>query len=154
MKFLTAIFALALLMILPQFVLAQAQVTTVTCSSKPGERTDCPADTSKGVILAKSTGEAPCLLGKSWGYDDKGVWVSDGCSATFVVRAAGTEQEEKKGIICDVVQPIRFQEIIWRQTDWPRKKSALGRRAYGWEHFGEGHEYIAELVKQLWLQHQ
>ena len=26
-------------------------------------------------------GDAPCLLGRTWGYDDGGVWVSDGCSA-------------------------------------------------------------------------
>jgi len=62
------------------------------CRSKPGERNHCAADTSKGVVLARSTGDAPCLLGKTWGYDDQGVWVSDGCSAVFVVgRAAGEE---------------------------------------------------------------
>ncbi len=64
---------------------------TVTCASKPGERQHCPADTSKGVILAKSAGEAPCLLGKTWGYDDKGIWVSDGCSGEFVVGQAAAE---------------------------------------------------------------
>jgi hypothetical protein len=62
-----------------------AQTAIVTCASKPGERQVCPADTSKGVALARSRGEAACLLGKSWGYDDKGIWVSDGCSAEFVV---------------------------------------------------------------------
>jgi hypothetical protein len=59
----------------------------VSCSSKPGERSDCPADTSKGVALARSTGEAPCLLGKTWGYTDVGVWVSDGCGADFFLGA-------------------------------------------------------------------
>jgi hypothetical protein len=58
---------------------------TITCASKVGERNQCPADTSKGVALMRSSGEAPCLLGKTWGYDDKGIWVSDGCSALFVV---------------------------------------------------------------------
>ena len=62
-----------------------AQATTVTCSSTGTGRQACPADTSKGVILAKSTGTAPCLLGKTWGYDDKGVWVADGCGGVFVV---------------------------------------------------------------------
>jgi hypothetical protein len=33
----------------------------------------------------RSVGEAPCLLGKTWGYDDRGVWVSEGCSGDFVV---------------------------------------------------------------------
>jgi hypothetical protein len=58
---------------------------TVSCSSKVGERNQCPADTSKGVALMRSSGKAPCLLGKSWGYDDQGIWVSDGCSGLFVV---------------------------------------------------------------------
>jgi hypothetical protein len=64
-------------------------VPVLVCKSKPGERIHCNADTSKGVMLARSTGEAPCLLGKSWGYDDTGVWVSDGCSGAFVVGRQG-----------------------------------------------------------------
>jgi len=61
----------------------------VPCTSKVGERQECPADTSRGVVLTRSYGASPCLLGKSWGYTDKGVWVSDGCSADFIV-ARGT----------------------------------------------------------------
>jgi hypothetical protein len=68
----------------------------VSCSSKPGERQHCAADTSKGVALAASSGEAPCLLGKSWGYDDEGIWVSDGCSGEFVVGAELPEPAAKK----------------------------------------------------------
>ncbi len=73
----------------------RASAVTVTCSSKPGERLQCPADTSKGVALARSTGEAPCLLGKTWGYDDHGIWVADGCSGDFVVGQALAEAVEK-----------------------------------------------------------
>src|SRR5512145_1349893 len=40
---------------------------TVACESKPGERAECAADTSKGIMLLRSTGDAPCLLGKTWG---------------------------------------------------------------------------------------
>jgi len=58
---------------------------TVTCASQAGERQHCAADTSAGVALVRSTGTAPCLLGKNWGYDDKGVWVSDGCGGEFVL---------------------------------------------------------------------
>jgi hypothetical protein len=67
----------------------RAQTTTIRCSSKLGERQQCAADTSKGVALARSEGEAPCLLGRTWGYDDASIWVSDGCSGEFVV---GQEQ--------------------------------------------------------------
>jgi hypothetical protein len=73
----------------------------VACASKPGERQQCPADTSKGVALVRSSGEAPCLLGKTWGYDDQGIWVADGCSAEFVVgqelaKAAEARPVKKK----------------------------------------------------------
>ena len=76
-----------------------SQRVRVACASKPGERQHCPADTSKGVVLGRSTGEAPCLLGKTWGYDDKGIWVSDGCSGEFVVgqRRAGGDGEGGRG---------------------------------------------------------
>jgi hypothetical protein len=44
-------------------------------------------------------GSAPCLLGKTWGYDDTGVWVSDGCSGEFVagqtVQAEATPEKLK-----------------------------------------------------------
>jgi hypothetical protein len=67
----------------------------VACASEPGARTDCPANTSAGVVLTRSTGTAPCLLGKTWGYDDHGVWVSDGCSAEFLTGQVGAEGEVK-----------------------------------------------------------
>jgi hypothetical protein len=56
---------------------------SVTCTSEPGRRTHCAADTSGGVALLKSTGPAACLLGKTWGYDSTGVWVMDGCGGEF-----------------------------------------------------------------------
>src|SRR3954468_9363239 len=65
---------------------------TVSCASQPGGRNQCAADTSKGVVLLRSTGQAPCLLGKTWGYEQASVWVSDGCSAEFGT-AAGTAPE-------------------------------------------------------------
>jgi hypothetical protein len=75
---------------------------TVACSAKLGERQHCPADTSRGVTLVRSRGEAPCLLGKTWGYDDTGVWVADGCAAEFafgrdLVEGAVTAPASKKG---------------------------------------------------------
>src|SRR5206468_6099494 len=65
---------------------------TVACASTAGDRKACPANTSGGVALLKSTGAAPCLLGKSWGYDDTGVWVADGCSGVFIVGQAPSAQ--------------------------------------------------------------
>ena len=69
-------------------VAAGEELVTVRCESSGGARQDCPADTSGGVALARSYGKAACLLGKSWGYDNRGVWVSEGCDAEFLVRSA------------------------------------------------------------------
>jgi len=62
-----------------------AEAVTVNCTSQAGERQHCAADTSAGVALQKSTGTGECLLGKTWGYDDSGIWVSDGCGGEFVL---------------------------------------------------------------------
>lgn len=61
------------------------ETVTVSCASGAGERQHCAANTSAGVLMARTTGDGACLLGKSWGYDDAGVWVLDGCSADFIV---------------------------------------------------------------------
>jgi hypothetical protein len=68
----------------------------ISCQSQLGERQRCAADTSSGVALLKSTGTAPCLLGKTWGYDDTGIWVSDGCSGEFLASPAQEEQSKEK----------------------------------------------------------
>ena len=61
----------------------------VHCQSSGDERQYCTANTAAGAILQKSTGSASCLLGNTWGYDDKGVWVKSGCSGDFLVGQAG-----------------------------------------------------------------
>lgn len=89
--------SLAAALALPASALAAAtEPSRVTCSSSPGGREHCAADTSKGVVLEKSSGAAPCLLGQTWGYDQKGVWVTEGCAATFVVGTPD-QGEAKKG---------------------------------------------------------
>jgi hypothetical protein len=69
----------------------------VTCASQPGGRTNCAADTSAGVVLRRSTGEAACLLGKTWGYDQISIWVSDGCSGEFVTGQAVQQEATNAG---------------------------------------------------------
>ncbi len=64
---------------------------TVACESKKGEQRVCLADTSAGVALKKSTGTTDCVLGKTWGYDEAGVWVSEGCGGEFQLGVASQE---------------------------------------------------------------
>jgi predicted porin len=60
---------------------------TVTCSAVAGAREVCPANTAAGVALV--SGLPACVLGRTWGYDGNGIWVSDGCQATFVLTTRG-----------------------------------------------------------------
>jgi len=66
----------------------ESGMTTVTCVSAAGERQHCRANTASGIVMKRSSGAGACLLGRSWGYDDAGVWVQDGCSGEFLVAAA------------------------------------------------------------------
>jgi len=92
--FIRCVLCVAVFFVLAQVLSAQERVT---CASKIGERQSCPADTSNGVILANSSGESACLLGKTWGYDNHSIWVSDGCVGEFIVKGVSTEKPEKKG---------------------------------------------------------
>lgn len=45
-----------------------------------------------GVRLVKKFSDAPCDRGRSWGYDDRGLWVDRGCRAEFDVRVRGRDR--------------------------------------------------------------
>ena len=68
-----------------------AHAAIVTCESDAPARKTCAADTSHGVVLLRATGKSACILGKNWGYDDKSIWIQDGCSGEFVVGKVPTE---------------------------------------------------------------
>jgi hypothetical protein len=79
-----------------QAVKPPALQVRITCSSEIGGREHCAADTSAGVVLIRSFGRAPCLLGRTWGYDGTGIVVSDGCTGEFIAGQAEQQQEEKQ----------------------------------------------------------
>jgi Protein of unknown function (DUF3011) len=67
----------------------QATVSSVvSCVSTGDQRQHCAADTSAGVVMLRPTGETACLLGRNWGYDAQGVWVSEGCGGDFATGSA------------------------------------------------------------------
>ena len=62
----------------------QATVSAVvSCISTGNQRQQCPADTTAGIVMLRQNGENSCLLGRNWGYDAQGVWVSEGCGGEF-----------------------------------------------------------------------
>ncbi len=60
-------------------------VTPLRCSSEDGKRHYCSADTRWGVRLVKQRSGSPCTQGRTWGYDNNGIWVDRGCRADFEV---------------------------------------------------------------------
>ncbi|AMY09074.1 Outer membrane pore protein E precursor [Luteitalea pratensis] len=66
---------------------SQSAATVITCVSTNAERKVCPADTAAGVALLRSTGQGTCLLGKTWGYDTAGIWVTESCGGEFALGA-------------------------------------------------------------------
>ncbi|MBC8063204.1 MAG: DUF3011 domain-containing protein [Chlorobia bacterium] len=54
-------------------------------------------DTSGGVKLVKRLSDAPCTMGRTWGYDRDGVWVDDGCRAEFEVRVRNNDRPGRPG---------------------------------------------------------
>lgn len=65
---------------------SQPDSVTVTCNATGTDRTYCAADTTDGVVLVRSSGTTACVLGRNWGYDQKGIWVSEGCSGEFATK--------------------------------------------------------------------
>jgi len=63
---------------------------TVGCESRDYQQSNCPtaARISRAWIVQQHS-QAPCIEGRTWGWDERGVWVNQGCSAVFGYQAAG-----------------------------------------------------------------
>ena len=70
-----------------------ADETLLTCKSDDGARRHCLGYTGAGVALRQSTGTASCLLGRNWGYDASGVWVTEGCGGEFALGNPAHEEQ-------------------------------------------------------------
>ena len=62
------------------------RVQAVTCNSDDGRRHYCDIDTRRGVRLVRQRSGSPCDQDRTWGYDNRGIWVDRGCRADFEVR--------------------------------------------------------------------
>lgn len=57
----------------------------VTCSSNDNRRTRCEWDERYGQPrINKQLSQARCTAGQTWDYDNRDLWVSNGCRATFI----------------------------------------------------------------------
>jgi hypothetical protein len=129
---------------IPMIGSAYAQANRIACDSRPGDRQHCPADTSAGVALVTTTGTTPCLLGKTWGYDDTGIWVSDGCSGEFVAGQVAKPKSKEKPI--EHIPNLGFLlytgekgEIYFRLFSYARYLNQFGLDSSYVDSFGRSH---------------
>ncbi len=60
---------------------------SVTCSSENSNYKTCAWDSRYGSPrLIEQLSRQSCISGRTWGYDNRGLWVSDGCRARFGPR--------------------------------------------------------------------
>lgn len=65
--------------------------SAIRCESRGGGRTQCPVPVPRGseVFLVSQLPGASCVEGRTWGWDGRGIWVSQGCNGDFEVRRPG-----------------------------------------------------------------
>ena len=59
--------------------------TVFVCKSSSYQQNYCAADTRGGVMMTRQISHSACVQGQSWGYDRRGVWVTQGCEAEFML---------------------------------------------------------------------
>jgi hypothetical protein len=64
---------------------AVAQAADLRCDSRVGHSNYCRVSTAGGVTLRYQHSRFRCDQNDTWGYDRGGIWVANGCSATFRV---------------------------------------------------------------------
>lgn len=65
----------------------QIYTTTINCSSSQYRYQRCPVyGQIVDAYLLNEESFASCQQGRSWGYDQQGLWVDQGCRANFQVR--------------------------------------------------------------------
>ncbi|MFC3229594.1 DUF3011 domain-containing protein, partial [Marinibaculum pumilum] len=78
---------------------AQARNQPVICESQNYGYQHCSMKTSYGVVLVTqiSRGRGECIKGQTWGWDSGGVWVTQGCRASFIQGNWANDFPEARG---------------------------------------------------------
>jgi hypothetical protein len=67
----------------------------ITCSSDNGRRNWCDIGRARDAQLVRQISGSACVQGRTWGVDNRGLWVDSGCRAEFVIgRAPGPPQSQ------------------------------------------------------------
>lgn len=65
---------------------AWAAQDQISCESINYQYRRCPVPNLKRAALVDQLGNQPCQQGRTWGYDNGGVWVNNGCRGVFDIK--------------------------------------------------------------------
>lgn len=111
---------------------------TLRCESGDGRWRLCPLESDGRVDLVRQLSSTPCILDQSWGRDERGIWVAQGCRGEFRVEGDYARGEhvrcESKGgkerrCKASVVKNVR---LIRQLSD----SACIKDRTWGWDRDG------------------
>jgi Protein of unknown function (DUF3011) len=79
-------FALALVVALGAPAVASAQ--QINCESKNYQQEFCATGPIASAWMVAQRSQSPCIQGQTWGFQNNGIWVSQGCAADFAFQVA------------------------------------------------------------------
>jgi len=86
--------------------------SVINCASTGSERQHCTADTSAGVVMLHATADVTCLLGRNWGYDASGVWVTEGCGGEFATGSSTRVVADTSAGSSEVISTTAFTSEV------------------------------------------
>jgi hypothetical protein len=117
-------------MLLP-VVPASGDERTIRCESRRGRYQYCEVDTDNEVQLARELSRRQCVQWRTWGYDERGVWVDDNCRAEFKVGKDGLSGGAKAAIIGGVAAAAIIAGVLIAQKNDDDKKLEVPEWAVG-----------------------
>ncbi len=93
---------------------AATRTRLLRCESQGHGMEHCPIEIVGSVRLTRQLSRMDCELGESWGYDDKGIWVTRGCGAEFEVEAVSRRSGQ-------------FLRRLFGSDDVASEKATMGR---------------------------
>jgi len=81
----------------------------IRCESNDRRTRHCAINTRGGVQLERQLSKANCIQGSTWGYDSRGVWVSNGCRGDFIAGRGGYRPGTRPGGGPGYAQTVRCE---------------------------------------------
>ena len=77
--------------------LSSVLARTIECASRNYRYEYCRVKTYHQVKVNRQISRAPCIQGRTWGYDRHGIWVDEGCHASFQIDDRDGDDDSNVG---------------------------------------------------------